>query len=294
MADLAILQKRAAIIRAVRSFFEERGYLEVQTPVRLPSIAPEPFIEPITTEDQFLQTSPELCMKRLLSAGTERIFQICPCFRKRERGRLHIPEFTMLEWYRVGADYHSLMEECESLVYAVAGQCNPELLEDLGRPPWERFTVDKAFEMFSHCSLAEALSENRFEEILVEKIEPALADKGVVFLYDYPASMASLARLCEANSQVAERFELYIDGIEIANGFSELTDEKQQRQRFIQDRKVIADNGRDPGPLPEKFLTDLRAMPDSAGIALGLDRLVMVLTGCDSIDDVVTFTPENI
>ncbi|MBU0480808.1 MAG: EF-P lysine aminoacylase GenX [Proteobacteria bacterium] len=293
MVDLEKLRERAAIIQAVRSFFISREYLEVQTPVRLPAIAPEPWIEPLTSEGQFLQTSPELCMKRLLSAGAERVFQICPCFRKGERGRLHLSEFTMLEWYRAGAEYSSLMTECEEMVRFVAADFDPAIVKDWG-DPWPRITVAEAFRQYCRISVDEALATDMFEESLVEEIEPALAAGGPVFLYDYPASQASLARLRKDNPEVAERFELYIDGIEIANGFSELTDREEQHQRFSRDRELIQASGRKPGPFPGNFIEELSRMPEAAGIALGLDRLVMVLTGSGSIDEVVSFTPEEL
>lgn len=294
------LQQRAAIIKAVRLFFEERDYLEVDTPIRLPVIVPEVFISPETSTDHFLQTSPELCMKRLLAAGHPKLYQICRCFRGGERGRLHLPEFSMLEWYRTGTDYQGLMAECEELIKSVIHDCGsapffPSLAEsfDLGAE-WQRLTVAEAFGEYAECSPEEALADDRYEEVLCHQVEPHLGLDNPVFLYDYPASLASLARLKKGDPAIAERFELYSKGVELANGFSELIDPVEQRQRFAKDRAEIRAAGRDPGPLPEKFLSEMSAMEESAGIALGLDRLIMILSGAGSIDEVVAFVPEEL
>lgn len=295
-----MLAKRAAIVRAVRGFFEERGYLEVDTPLRLPVLAPELWIIPESSGSLFLQTSPELCMKRLLAAGHERIFQICHCFRQAERGRLHLPEFQMLEWYQAGASYLELMDECEELLWEVAEVCGlPAMLSRSGvkislEPPWEKLTVAEAFDRYAGMSPETALAAGVFEEILVEKIEPHLGLAQPAFLYDYPAELASLARLKPGAPQVAERFELYVNGIELANGFSELTDPAEQRQRFAREREMIVQAGRDPGPMPEAFLRELAKLPKAAGIALGLDRLVMLLAGAATLDQVIAFVPEEL
>jgi len=295
------LKQRNAVLRTVRLFFEERDYLETDTPIRLPVVAPERWIEPLGSGDHFLQTSPALCMKRLLSAGCSRIFQISPCFRKGERGRQHLSEFTMLEWYRTGIDYRELMDECEELVKSVVLECGrksifPELAERFSLDEtFERMTVTDAFNSFADQSPEEALIAGCFDEVLVEKVEPNLGTSGrPVFLYDYPSRLASLARLKKDDPTVSERFELYVDGIELANGFSELADADEQRLRFEAERLTIKEAGRDPGPMPENFLAALNEMPEAAGIALGLDRLIMVLTGASSIDEVVCFVPEEL
>ena len=292
------LRQRVAIIRAARTFFEERDYLEVETPVRLPVLAPEVWIDPETSGDHFLQTSPELCMKRLLAAGHARLFQICRCFRKGERGRHHLPEFSMLEWYRAGIDYRGLIDECEELIKSVILECGSSKIfpELAGRfdieEPWQRITVAEAFKKFADSDVDSALSSGRYEEVLVGQVEPRL--KEPTFLYDYPVELASLARVRPGGPAVAERFELYLGGIELANGFSELVDPLEQRQRFERDRQKIVAAGRDPGPMPERFLKTLDVVPDAAGIALGMDRLVMILTGADRIDEVVSFIPEEL
>ncbi len=294
-----VLQKRAALIQGLRAFFIDRDYLEVDTPVRVPVIAPETYIEPELSGDFFLQTSPELCMKRLLAAGAERIFQICRCFRRSERGRLHLPEFTMLEWYRTGTDYAGLMDECEDLLRSLSGSCDIDRVERNGglisfESPWERMTVADAFRSYGGISVEKALANDSFEEILVSRIEPHLGFTKPVFLYDYPVELGALARVQKGNPQVAERFELYVGGIELANGFSELIDPEEQRSRFLADRARIKEQGRDPGPMPERFLDDLSNMPPAAGIALGVDRLIMLFLGAESIDDAVTFIPEEL
>ena len=235
-------------------------------------------------------------MKRLLAAGCSQIFQLCKCFRRHERGDRHLPEMTMLEWYRSAADYRDLMTDCEGLLLALTP--GGVLLQngqtiDLS-PPWPRLTLHAAFQQFAPISLEQALAEDQFEEILVRDIEPRLGQETPVFLCDYPASQASLSRLHPNNPTLAERFELYIGGVELANGFSELTDANEQRLRFQREQEIIAALGRQLGPMPEPFLTDLATMPAAAGIALGVDRLVMLFTGARSIDQVIAFPPEGL
>lgn len=293
------LQMRAKIIQSIRQFFIEQGFLDVETPLRIPAPAPEEHIEAIRSEDWFLQTSPELCMKRLLSAGYKRIFQISKCFRAGERGDKHLTEFTMLEWYVAGFDYQKLMDQCEELIGAVAKDLGVTELNQNNQtinlaPPWERITVADAFLQYAPVSVDEAMAQNKFDEILVDYIEPNLGTAQPTFLYDYPAKLAALAKLKDDNSSVSERFELYIGGLEIANGFSELTNATEQRLRFEDALKKRAAKNWAHYEMPEKFLQSLDNLPPCAGIALGIDRLVMVMTGAISIDEVVTFTPENL
>ena len=239
-------------------------------------------------------------MKRLLAAGIPKIFQICKCFRKGERGDRHLPEFTMLEWYAAGSDYRDLMADCEALLrYLAAAMGKGGVLEwqghriDLG-PEWERITVAVAFQRYAPCTVEEALAQDRFEEVLVEYVEPHLGMTTPTFLCDYPAALGALARLSPADPAVAERFELYVAGLELANGFSELVDPVEQRARFLAEQESIRQQGRDPGPMPEAFLAELGEMPPTAGIALGVDRLVMLFADADNIDQVVSFTPERL
>lgn len=291
---------RAALIQALRRFFIINGYLEVDTPIRIPALAPEAYIEPEPAGDWFLQTSPELCMKRLLASGIPKLFQICKCFRKNERGRRHLPEFAMLEWYRAGIDYHALMTECEELFGSLAKKFGRDCCVRVGgqkvglERPWERLRVADAFGRHAPVSVIEALRTNCFDEMLVHHVEPYLGMERPTFLYDYPASLGALARTRRDAPDTAERFELYIGGIELANGFSELTDANEQRARFEKEMAAIRAQGREPGPMPENFLADLEQMPEAAGIALGVDRLVMLFFGAGSIDEAVSFTPEDL
>lgn len=290
---------RSIIIQEIRRFFLKEGYLEVDTPLRIPAPAPESHIDAIPSDRWFLHTSPELCMKRMLAAGFERIFQICHCWRDGERGIRHLPEFTMLEWYRVDADYRDLMNDCETLIRAVTqvlgygSICYHGMDVEIGEP-WERLTVSEAFRRYSDMTMAEALEKDMFDEIMVRDIEPRLGLQKPTFIYDYPAERGALARLRKDNPTVAERFELYIGGLELANAFSELTDAEEQRSRFVQEALFRESVNRTIYPLPEKFLDELSDMPPSAGIALGVDRLVMLLLDASSIDKVVAFTPEEL
>ncbi len=294
------MQERAAIVQAVRRFFVAHDYLEVETPLRIPAPAPESYIDAIPADGWFLQTSPELCMKRLLAAGYGHIFQISHCWRKAERGRLHSPEFTMLEWYRADSTYTDLMHECEALIRAVAADTNrPSKFEWQGKPvdlvsPWQRISVSEAFATLAPVTMDEALAAGSFDEVMVTYIEPRLGTPRPTLLYDYPASRAALARLKADNPCLAERFELYIAGLELANGFSELIDAEEQRARFESEEAYRRSLGRQPYPTPTRFLEELSDMPPSAGIALGIDRLAMVLIGAGSIDEVLAFPPEEL
>lgn len=294
------MHRRAAILSAIRQFFTEQDYLEIETPVRIPAPAPEAHIDAEASGDWYLQTSPELCMKRLLAAGFPRIYQICKCFRHGERGRRHLPEMTMLEWYTAGADYYHMMAQCQALILFVAEQLNlmPELTYH-GRtinlsPPWQRLTVEEAFARYTDTDTAGALSNGRFDELMGLVIEPQLGWDRPTILHDYPAECGALARLKTGDRPVAERFELYIAGIELCNAFSELTDPEEQRNRFAGEMALRQERGQSVYPLPKPFLEALSHMPAATGNALGIDRLVMLLTGAESIDEVVAFTPEHL
>jgi len=288
------------MLQAIRGFFMGRDFLEVETPIRIPAPAPEVNIDAIPSDGWFLHTSPELCMKRLLAAGYPRIFQVTHCFRGEERGSRHMTEFTLLEWYESGIDYRRMMELCEEMVVSVARALGHEGdLTYRGRSvaihtPWERLSVREAFNRHASTTMDQALEQDRFDEIMVEEIEPAIGTKGPVFLYDYPAELGALARISPADPTVAERFELYMGGLELANAFSELTDAAEQRMRFEEEIRNRRASGRILYPMPDKFLEALPAMPASAGIALGIDRLAMIFADRESIDDVVTFTPEDL
>ncbi|MCF8062640.1 MAG: EF-P lysine aminoacylase GenX [Deltaproteobacteria bacterium] len=286
------------MLAAIRGFFFERGYLEVETPHLVPAPIPEAHIRFIETAHGVLHPSPELYMKRLLAAGHPRIFQIAHCFRDRERGDRHLREFTLLEWYCAGTDYRGLMETCEVMIRTAARDLGSSSIRYQGREidlegPWDRITVAEAFDRHAPEPLERAMPAGRFEEDLVVHVEPRLGTPRPTFLHDYPASMASLARLKPDAPEVCERVELYLGGLEIANGFSELTDPEEQRQRFERDVEERKRLGRRTFSIPEAFLEALGRMPDAAGMALGIDRLAMILTDSARIDDVVAFTPED-
>ncbi len=294
------LEKRATIIQGIRKFFIEQGYLEVETPHRIPTPPPDSYIDAIACGNWFLHPSPEICMKRMLSAGYEKIFQLCRCWRDGERGKFHSPEFTLLEWYCRGEDYQILMDECEKLIRTLAcsiglgGKIYFDNREIGLSSPWEKISVESAFNRYTRVSMKEAIRRDLFDELMVNEIEPRLGMKKPTFLYDYPAERGAMARLKGEDPTLAERFELYIGGIELANGFSELIDAEEQRSRFHQENENRRSLGKPLYPLPEKFLEEMGTMPPSVGIALGVDRLVMVLLGASSIDEVVAFTPEEL
>ena len=299
------LHLRAAFFRIIRSFFDQHGFLEVDTPIRHPIFIPESNITPIASEQEYLQASPEICMKRLLAAGNSKIFQICHCFRKEERGRLHLEEFQMLEWYRTGADYHQLMTDCELLLrYLMESLIEIQVLNSGTIQPlfeginlggkWQHLTVADAFSRFSPIEVDQALQSGSFDEILVECIESHLGFSSPTFLYDYPVELGSLAKRKESNPAVAERFELYINGVEIANGFSELTDTDEQRVRFVHEIAAIkAGSGREVA-MPDRFLADLEDLDAAAGIAMGIDRLFMIATNQQNISEAVVFSPDDL
>ncbi len=294
------LQKRALIIHAVRTFFHDNNFLEVETPLRLPSIIPEAHIDSFGTEGWFLQTSPELCMKRLVSQGYERIFQICKCFRKNERSDKHLPELTMLEWYAKDETYLDLMNTCQNLVRYIAkktGDSGTINFQDKSidlKKNFLKLSVKDAFLKFTDTTMEKACSTGKFDEIVSFEIEPNLGLDQPVFLYDYPVSLGALAKSKQDNPDLAERFELYIAGIELANGFSELIDPEEQKARFESELSSRKAQGKKNIPIPEKFLSDLLNMPETAGIALGIDRLIMLFCNLTSIDNSVAFTPEQL
>jgi lysyl-tRNA synthetase class 2 len=296
----ANLRLRARLLAAVRRFFSDSDYLEVETPIRIPAPAPEIHIDAMPSGDLFLQTSPELCMKRLLAAGHPRIFQICKCFRAGERGRRHLPELTLLEWYTMGDDYRDMMDQSEALIRFVSQVVGGgERLDYRGHridlaAGWERMTVAEAFAAYGSTSLASALQQKRFDEIMGLEIEPQLGLNRPVFLCDYPAEFAALARRKPDDRSLAERFELYVGGLELCNAFTELNDPAEQRLRFEWERNLRRLSGKPDYPMPERFLRCLPDMPAAAGNALGIDRLLMLFAGAERIDDVVAFVPEEL
>ena len=295
----ASLPRRAAMVRALRAALDEGGFVEVETPVRIPAPANEPHIRPPASGRAFLRASPELQMKRLLAAGLGRLYQIGPCFREGERGDRHAPEFTMLEWYRAPGGWEDVLRDGERLVLAAAAALHGAGAArvpfrggslDLAAP-WERVPVREAYRRWAGWDPVEDWDAERFDLDMALKVEPALPRDRAVVLFGYPAQAASLARLSPEDPRVAERWELYLGGMEIANAFGELADPAEQRRRFeaARDEKIAC--GETPMPLDEDFLAELARMPPAGGAALGVDRLAMVLLDAPDIDSVRAFLP---
>ena len=295
-AQRRVLELRARLNEAVRRFFRERDFLEVDTPVLLPANAPEAHIDALSAGPGWLRTSPELAMKRLLAAGHERIFQLGPCFRAGEHGRWHHPEFTLLEWYRAGAGYLEILADTKALLAFVAAELRGgtdftwqgkpvSFAQDL----WEKASVSQAFIQHAGWDPARKFDPDRFDLDLVTRVEPALPADRPVVLIDYPAPLAALARRKPDDPLRAERWELYLGGVELANAYSELTDPAEQRARFAEANALRQKRGAPAYPPDEAFLAALEHLPPSGGIALGLDRLLMILTDADSLDAVLPF-----
>jgi lysyl-tRNA synthetase class 2 len=311
-----LLRRRSMLLAEVRGFFAARGFLEVETPLAVPSPGLDVHLDAFALEtggaDRWLITSPEYQMKRLLAGGMQRIFQIARCFRRGEIGARHNPEFTMLEWYRAFAGVDAMIDETEALVAAIARAANgaPVLhaRTSVGvrtidvTPPLERLPIARAFARHAGVpeerALALALSgdpddEQRFFRILVDEVEPKLAEGPPVVLCDYPVTQASLARKRVDDPRVAERFEVFVGGVELCNGFGELVDPGEQRARLLADQSMRRASGLPVYPIDERFLAALEeGLPPSAGNALGLDRLIAMALGADEIGDVMSF-PES-
>jgi len=315
------LLARNRMVRATRDLFEARGLIEVETPALQVSPGLEPALNAFETVlerpdgtkvPRYLHTSPEYAMKKLLAAGEPAIFQLAKVFRNGERADTHHPEFTMLEWYRAGAPYHALIEDAQALLntVAAAGQgffSRGHMRAEAGQP-FEIVTVEELFARLgidlialmgnipAFRQAAADLSvrtddgdswDDVFFRIFLEKIEPGLGQGRPTVVTDYPIHMAALARPKPEAPHLAERFEIYVCGLELANAFGELTDAEEQRRRFAIDRAQRQAGGRDPYPVDEDFLAAIAHMPPASGIALGFDRLVMLATGAQSIDDVL-------
>jgi elongation factor P--(R)-beta-lysine ligase len=304
------LARRAAILRTVRAFFEARGVLEVETPYLSAATVPDLHLASLVTHPaaalgapRFLQTSPEFAMKRLLAAGSGPIYQLARAFRDDERGRRHNPEFTLLEWYRPGFDHHQLMDEMDALLTVVLGTPPAErlsyrdlFLRELGVDPLSADAPELA--RAAAAAGVEPPPDLDLDGLLQllqgAVLEPRLGHQRPCFVYDFPASQAALARIRPGSPPVAERFEVYAGGLELANGFHELADAAEQRRRFEADRERRAALGLPVPPLDELFLAALEAgLPDCAGVALGVDRLVMLAVGASSIDEVLAFPFER-
>jgi lysyl-tRNA synthetase class 2 len=300
-----LLEKRDALLRKLRDFFHARHFLEVETPLLADEIIPELHIEPIRADHgSFLQASPELHMKRLLAAGANAIFQVTRSFRAGERGRLHNPEFTIVEWYRVGDEMGAGIVLLDDLMQSLLGTLPAlrtsyaEAFERLLRICPHTATIDElstAAEK-ANVEVPARMDRNDRDEwlnlLLATRIEPQLGRDRPEIIYHYPASQASLAKVIESHAghDVAERFELYYRGIELANGFHELCDAAEQRRRFEAVNSARVRDGRSALPLPDSLLAALEhGLPDCTGTALGFDRLAMLSIGAQMIDDVIAF-----
>jgi lysyl-tRNA synthetase class 2 len=312
LASLEVIKKRAELLQQIRAFFHARSVMEVETPIMSAAGNTDPQIKSFVTHydgpaapaggQMFLQTSPEFAMKRLLAAGSGAIYQLCKVFRNGEAGHHHNPEFTMLEWYRPGYDHHALMDEVEALLIGVL----PVQTNKVQRISYQQVFIEHAgfdplvsdMAVIRDCAsqhgltdivgLAEQERDGWLDLLMDQVIMPKL--RGMVFIYDYPASQASLARIKAEDPRVAERFECFIDGIELANGFHELTDASEQQQRFLADNKKREATDQPTLPVDNKLIDALeQGMPACAGVALGVDRLLMLSMGASSIAEVLAF-----
>lgn len=303
---LSALEARDRLLRCVREFFWERGFLEVETPTIVPSPGLDPHLTAFEVVDDkgvragWLATSPEYHMKRLLCAGAERIFQVTRSYRVDERGSQHEREFTMLEWYRAHTGSEAIIQDTIELVERCAEEIagSTDLIRNGAKVafagPWKRLTVKQALEMYTEISMPRSIEdEDRFFQAWAEQVQPRLGWERPVIVDDWPSSMASLAKLKENGT--ADRFEAFVRGIELCNGFGELTDPLEQRRRFERDQELRQQRKRPVYPIDERFLTAMASgMPESGGNALGLDRLLSLLLGGDSIQCVMCFPERNV
>ena len=303
-----ILEKRAAIVRGIRKFFDDQGFIEVETAVRIDAPAPEEHIDcPPVVGGGYLRASPELQMKKLLAAGMDKIYQIGPCFREGEKGSRHNPEFTMLEWYRRGADYLDIKRDLERLleglvvVDSCSGRAEGENFSPLSTTTTSHYNllrVRDAYREYAGWDPWEKWDQDRFDFDMATKIEPAIKEiGGGVFLMDYPPRAASLAKISTTSQtsrtsqtsqtfRVAERWEFYWDGLELANCFTELCDRDEQLKRFERAKEARKSLKESDYPLDCEFIDLLPQIKSAAGVALGIDRLVMILTKTKEISAV--------
>ena len=316
-AELQLLRKRASIIQMIRAFFIKRELLEVETPcLSLGGLTDQHlfcfkthFVGPEISESKpealgvplYLQTSPEFHMKRLLAAGSGSIFQISKAFRNEESGRYHNPEFTLLEWYQVDFDHFQLMDEMEELLKSVLDCATTKRLtyQQVFKQVLNVDPLSASLEVLkaagSHLNLGDVLDNEEDYDTVLQllfciAIEPVIANESPCFVYDFPASQAALARISPVDHRVAERFEVYYKGIELANGFHELSDSEEQLKRFKKDNLLRKKNNLAEMPIDYRFVESLKSLPDCAGVALGIDRLIMLATDQNHIDNVVSFT----
>jgi lysyl-tRNA synthetase class 2 len=282
MTSIEKLKARDALMQSIRAFFDYVGFVEVETPIRMKTPCMELHIDAEPSGSRWLRTSPELYHKKLLAQGAQNIFEIGKCFRQGERGDRHHPEYTMLEWYRAGGDYNAMLADTQALISKVLSGVS-------GSQPWKIWTVEEAYEEFAGWNPVKNFDADRFDFDMVEKIEPALPKDVPVILKDYPAECCALARLKADNPQVAERWELYLGGIEMANAYSELTDPVEQRARFEKWGEQRQSLEKALYPIDEEFIQCLKKIPSAGGCALGIDRLLMAATGSASFDDILPF-----
>lgn len=315
------LVRRAQAMQILREFFIQHDFLEVETPLLVPSPGLEVHLDAFAVEQRYLITSPEYQLKRLLTAGLERIYAVAKCFRRGEVGAHHNPEFTMVEWYRAPGTWREIARDVENLCAAVVrAVCGATQLIYQGEaldltPPWPMMTVSEAMEKWAGVRLAgdetlEVLREriqaaghkvgegswdDVFFAVFLDWVEPQLGRGRPTVLYDWPLALSALARRSPTNPKVVERFEAYAGGLELCNGFGELTDAVEQRARFEHDRGERRRRGLPDYPIDECFLAALEeGMPDSAGVALGIDRLIMIACNAGSLRDVVSFFSDEL
>ncbi len=303
-----IIKRRSELYKTIREFMTARSIMEVETPILSSTGISDPFIDMITAHSRlpglsalYLHTSPEFCMKRLLASGSGDIFQIARVFRDDEQGKQHTLEFAMLEWYRLEFDYLALINELIDLLN-ILGIPQParityaELFQQvIGVHPVDSDTATlRTIAMKAGWENAGHDRHQLLDFLFTHHINKEISTQKSLIIYDYPACMSALARLKSEDSGLCERFELFLDGMEIANGFSELTDAKEQRKRFELELETRQRQGKSVAPLDEFFLAALEAgLPDCAGVAVGLDRLLMVLLGVENIKDIQAFTLDN-
>jgi lysyl-tRNA synthetase class 2 len=324
------LAARSAVTKAIRAWFDEQGFIEVETGILQVSPGNETHLHAPRTElsdsaggrlTRYLRTSPEFAAKKLLAAGEEKIFELARVFRDRERGDLHLPEFTMLEWYRASEPYEAVMADSIAVIAHAAQATGIGRFSFRGKTadPFaepELLTVAAAFDRFAGIDLLATVNDGNgdraalasaakdrvritdddtwsdiFSKVLIETIEPQLGQGQLTVLFEYPAPEAALARTKASDPRVAERFEIYACGVELANGFGELTDAQEQRRRFVQAMDEKQRRYGERYPLDEDFLTAVAGMPQACGVALGFDRLVMLASGAARIDRVVWTPP---
>jgi len=314
-ARIENLRRRAELLDRTRRFFREREVLEIETPTLSRGVIVDRHLDPPRCGDFWLQTSPESFLKRFVASGGGACFEICRAYREGERGRLHNPEFTIVEWYRPGFDADVLMDEVADLVEALLGESRgrekvtyQELflrhakVDPLEASVDELIAAARAIESgeSESLSLPEDLDsitdrDDLLDLILVAAIQPKLGRDSLTFVHDYPASQAALSRLKPEDPGVGERFELYIDGVELCNGYRELLDASEQRARFVEANEQRVADGKSALPIDELFLEALEAgLPDCSGVALGFDRVVMLACGASSIDEVIAFPADRV